>query len=501
MEMKNYWSQSRHHLGCFSTILALSAGSLVAETKPVSLDDCVKMALQKNLDIRIAFYSPRQALSQLRQVSAAYDPSLQFSAGQSFTAQPSLALPGQAALPGAEAWRESYTTAINGLVPWGTTYNIGFDVPRSSDSVRPENGFLYNPSLRLRTAQPLLKNFWIDQPRMMIAVNTLNIRRTEQDVQDLVITVATQVALAYHDLIAARESVKVQTKAVETSERRLVEQKKRVEVGALAPLDEKRSEAEVFRTRADLLRTQGSYGDALTRLRTLTSDNLSEMDGVILDPTQTLTAVPMAFDKKDSWHKALTQRPDVQRATLSLEQQKIRSRFAHNQLFPQLDLNGSYGLNGFDHHLGSSLDNIGARDFPNYSVGLVLNFPLNNRSARESNKQVKLERERLLLDFKRTEQGAMREIDISIRAAKTQFERVGATRKQREFAAQALDAEDKKLANGKSTSFEVLQLQRDLTQSESDEISALSEYNKELYRLAQAEGDTLNKLKILLDIQ
>jgi len=115
--------------------------------------------------------------------------------------------------------------------------------------------------------------------------------------------------------------------------------------------------------------------------------------------------------------------------------------------------------------------------------------------------QNKLEQERLLLSYKRIEQNLMRDIDISIRSAKTSFERVNAARKQREFAAQALDAEEKKLANGKSTAFQVLQIQRDLTSAEASEISALSDYNKELYRLSQAEGDILNKLGIVLDIR
>lgn len=498
--------ETKHHrstwgrVGALAAIAATSALTSFAETRSVSLDDCVKMALQKNLDIRIAYYSPKQALSQFRQSYGAWDPNINFGASQSFRQQPGLQLPGQPFIPGAEYWNENYSVGVSGnSTPFGTGYGVSFAVPRASQE--GAGGFTYTPSLTLNLSQSLLRNFWIDQPRLAIEVGRLGIKRSEQDVQELVISVSTQVALAYHDVIAARESVRVQKKAVETSERRLAEQKKRVEVGALAPLDEKQSEAEVFRTRADLLRAEGSLGDALARLRNLVSDDFAALDDTAFDPSMTLTAVPVAFDKKDSWHKALTQRPDVVRAGIGLEQQKIRRKFTYNQLFPQLDLRGTYGLGGLANHLGDSLDDIGARNQPNHSVGIVLSFPLSNRSAREANKQAKLEQERLLLDYKRIEQNAMRDIDISIRAAKTQFERVGATKKAREFAAQALEAEEKKLANGKSTAFQVLELQRQLTAAESDEISALSEYNKELYRLSQAEGDTLKKLGILLDFK
>lgn len=101
---------------------------------------------------------------------------------------------------------------------------------------------------------------------MMVQVNKIGIGRSEQGARRQVITVVAQVALAYHDLIAARENVRVQRKAVETAERRLAEQKKRVEVGALAPLDEKQSEAEVYRAKADLLQSESRLGDASTNL-------------------------------------------------------------------------------------------------------------------------------------------------------------------------------------------------------------------------------------------
>ena len=68
-----------------------------------------------------------------------------------------------------------------------------------------------------------------------------------------------------------------------------------------------------------------------------------------------------------------------------------------------------------------------------------------------------------------------------------------ATRQARLYAEAALDAEEKKLANGKSTSFVVLQLQRDLTSARSEEIRALSDYNKSLAALAQQEATTLDR--------
>jgi outer membrane protein len=92
-------------------------------------------------------------------------------------------------------------------------------------------------------------------------------------------------------------------------------------------------------------------------------------------------------------------------------------------------------------------------------------------------------------------------IDNAIKLAQSNYERIEATRKASEYAEAALAAEQKKLENGKSTSFFVLQLQRNLTAARSDEINALVQYKRSLAQLAQAEGSTLERRKIDLSVK
>ena len=87
-------------------------------------------------------------------------------------------------------------------------------------------------------------------------------------------------------------------------------------------------------------------------------------------------------------------------------------------------------------------------------------------------------------------------VDNAIKAAQAAYERVDATHEARLFAEAALDAEQKKLENGKSTSFIVLQLQTSLTTARSNEIRALADYNETLTTLAQVEGSTLQRRRI-----
>lgn len=116
-------------------------------------------------------------------------------------------------------------------------------------------------------------------------------------------------------------------------------------------------------------------------------------------------------------------------------------------------------------------------------------------------KSAKLENERLLLRHKQLEQSIIRNIDDAILAAKTALARIESTKAERIYAEAALDAEQKKLENGKSTSFFVLELQRDLTSARSNEIRAQSDYNKSLIRLSQQEGSTLEASGVKLEFR
>jgi outer membrane protein TolC len=308
---------------------------------------------------------------------------------------------------------------------------------------------------------------------------------------------------AYYSLIAARENVKVQEEGLRLADRLLAENKRRVEVGALAPLDEKQAASQVAARRADLQTAQRDFAFAQNTLKSLISDDYKEIHETNLDPTDPLTATVQLFDLQDSWGKGMTLRPDLLQLKLDLEKQGIQLRYDKNQLFPQLDLFGTYGhsaggvgVREFSH----GLDQFRQGNQPFYSYGARLAIPLGNVAVRNAYKSSKVRLEQILLSLKQAEQGILTEIDNAVISARTSYERVGSTREARLYAEAALEAEQKKLENGKSTSFVVLQLQRDLTAARSAEISALADYNRSLAALARSEGSTLERRKIDVNV-
>jgi len=492
-------------------------------TKSLALNDCIQLALQHNFDVRIERVNPEIARYNVSLAYAGYDPGLDFRATHSYNSSLGTLINGTLSIPASATKSDSFNVGIGGAAPIdsGLTYSLNASVSQTvGDRFNPistvvTNGgvvttntsFLAAPfqnangSVSISLTQPLLKNLWIDNIRYNIQISKSQLRGTEWGLRGRIIDIITQVETAYYNLIAARENVKVQEKALQLAEQLLAENKKKVEVGALAQLDEKQAESQVASSRADLLTAQNTLGTRQRVLKNLLSDDYSEWSNVLIDPAEPLTAVPQMLNLQASWQNGLTMRPDLEQARLNADQLGITLKFQRNQLFPQLDLTGTFGRNGNSGVYSEVFGQIRDAEGPFYSVGAEFRIPLGNQAARNNYKITKAQRAQALLRLKQLEQTIMVGIEDAVGTAIGNYERVKATREASSYADEALKAEQKKLENGKSTNFEVLQLQKNLTAARSAEIQALADYNNALAALAASEGTTLQRLNLSLEVK
>lgn len=482
-------------------VLALTSTMALAQTntpgvRKLSLEDCIRSALSKNLDLQIARYNPPMARADLNAAYGGYDPTLAASGRHTFTMSGGgfNSTLGVFTAP-VVADNNNFQSGVGGLLPWGLNYslqgNVGESYGRGFDVSSGEGNIVLS--------QPLLKGFWIDQTRLAVRVAKNRLKYSEQGLRYTIMSTATTVEQAYYDLIYSKEFVKVQQKAVELARQLAAENKKRVEVGALAPLDEKQAESQAATSEAALIAARSTLATQENTLKQLLNDDFAWWKNVELEPTAALAAPIHVFDRQISWSKGLSQRPDLVQSRLDVEKQGIQLKYDYNQLFPTLDLQGMYGHNAsgssireFDQALDQLVD--GSR--PTYYYGGALSYPLGNRGARATYQKSRYTKEQLLLTLKKLEQTVMVNIDNDIHIAKSNYEQVSATRAASEYAAQALDAEQKKLERGKSTTYTVLQMQRDLTSARGNEIQALVNYNKALSQLSFDEASTIERLGI-----
>jgi outer membrane protein TolC len=218
-----------------------------------------------------------------------------------------------------------------------------------------------------------------------------------------------------------------------------------------------------------------------------------EFHGVTLLPAVHPPVENVPLDARASIMTAFDSRPDYRQARHEIEQRGIQLAFNRNQLWPQVDLEASYGLNGRGGSFDQFADDVGSGDNPQWTVGVVVRIPLGNRQARADYQTALLEEERALLELKRLEQQIIVEVDNAAGAVVTNRKRVDATAAAVRLAEESLRAEIERLKNGLSTSLLVLQAQSALADARAAAIRARADYNKSIVELQRAAGTTLQK--------
>jgi outer membrane protein TolC len=492
----------------FATVLVAAAQTNPAPVvRAMSLSDCIQEAVAHNLDLQIQRYNPQLSLFNLNSAYGGYDPTFSFSGQHQYNNSGAEFQNGQH-VAGSDYNSDTFGSALHGAAPWGMTYTLGGNV-QSTKGANNGNVGGTNISIPFQNSsgqigaitltQPLLKNFWIDNTRLTIRINKNRLKFSEQGVRGQLISSITAVENAYYELIFAQEFVKVQQEALDLSQTQLNQDQQRVQIGSLAQLDVQQDEAQVAKNKASLISAVSTLGTDQRILKNLLTDEYSKWYESNIQPTSTLEAPLQLFDLQDSWNKGMTLRPDLLQARLNVEAQGIQLKFDKNQLFPELDLIGSYGYNGSGGSFDDTFDQFNKADRSFYTYGAQISMPLSNMGPRNQFKAGKVTLKQLLLQLKQLEQNVMVLIDNSVGVAKSDYESVQATRQSRIYAEAALDAEQKKYAVGKSTTFTVLDLQNKLTAARSDEIRALADYNKSLANLASEEGSTLERNNIKLE--
>ena len=505
-------------LGIFASVMLLTANASEIPSGAVTLEQCIQLALENNLSLRITNYQPRLAALNLRGAYGAYDPRFSLGGTDSFRESKGRQNPLEFTIPSSETDSFRHNIGLNGVTPFGTRYNIGLNSSETTGTDSRDFPFgSYGTGFGASITQPLLRGAWIDGTRMHIKHKNQQVENSSLTVIRQITQTVSSVELAYYALIASRENVKVAEETLALTEKNFSNQKRRAEVGTLAKSQLPQLEAELYSQKASLLSVQNNYADSVNTLKRLLTDDFGAAQAAELLPVGELNPVQTVFSRNDSWDKALNQRPEILQSQISLENTDIRLRYNKNQLYPQLDLRATYGLSGSDSAVVKFMDktpfvesnasfnnafrDVSRGDYPNYSIGLQFSIPIPNRSARASYETAQEQKEQAVLQHKELEQSIMVEIDRLIRDAEYRFEQITVSRQARLSSELALQNETKRYNEGAIENYQVLQAQRDLTNRRYSEINAKVQYLTALSRLAQAEGSTLDNNNINVDFE
>lgn len=409
----------------------------------------------------------------------------------------------------------------------GSTVALGYSGTALSSNNLSSN---FNPSvqgsLTFTFTQHLLQGWGI-------AVNSrqIHIAKNQRELSDLVfkqqvITTVAAVLNLYWDLVSFNEDVRVKQQALATSQRLYNDNKKQVEIGTLAPIEIVRAEAEVASREQDLTVSETQVLQQETIIKNALSKNgvaspsVAEASIVTTDHLQIPATEPIQ-PLQDMMAAALHARPELSQNRIQVEDQKISIRGSRSALRPTLDLVANLNNNGLAGQIsvlpplvpgsprigdgffvggaGTVLSQLFSRNFPDYGIGLNLNIPLRNRSARADLITDELTLRQQQIGLQQLENQIRVEVQNAVIGVQQARARYAAAQKARVLQEQTLDAENKKYELGADTIYNVILAQRDLLTAQSNEVAARSGYAKARVELDRATGLTLDKNSISLD--
>jgi outer membrane protein TolC len=274
--------------------------------------------------------------------------------------------------------------------------------------------------------------------------------------------------------------------------------KAKVDVGQSAPLDLVAARAEVAADQEQVIVAETSVQQFEDQLRTLVYDTSDRSAWTVhLEPTDAppLSAAPPDLDGAVA--AALRDRTDLDRARMGIKNDDLSVRFNRNQRLPDVRLDLGYtssGLGGTEvlregafpgtvvgpgaqTPIGSVLGQLFTNDYPTWTVGLSVRYPLGQATEDANYARAQLQRRQSAERLKSAEAQVIAQVRDAWRAITMNAKRIDTARAARELAEQRLDAETKRFDVGMSTSFLVIQAQRDLAQAKTNEVAATLSYD------------------------
>ena len=477
----------------------------------LTLDNAVERALDRNLDLAVERLTPQTYDFSLAALDATFHPNLVSTFGlrsqTSFT---------RSQTAGGDILSTDTLTGNNGVqqnLKWGGgSYAIGFNNNRQeqSDLFATRNPVL-NTSLTAAFSQPLLRNFRTDAVRTQLKITKINQEMSETSLRATVVRTVANVRNAYWDLVFAIQAEEVAQNSLQLATKLVEDNRARVEVGTLAPLDVTQAEAEQATRRQAVAQARATHGTAELALKRLIVNGTEDPYWTAnIEPVDRPTYTTETVDVAGAVRRALTSRTDLEQSKKQIQSNDVSIRSLSDAQLPALDLTASYGLAGiggtqFVRPPGSALGAAPSQIIPSgFSDALSLltngraptwnflvnfSYPLGTSPAEAATARARLQQRQTIAQARQLELQVATEVTNAALLVDANRERLQASTAAKELADLRLSAEQSRFEVGLSTNFFVVQAQRDLRDAQNAELRALLDY-----RRAQVEFERVQEI-------
>jgi outer membrane protein len=432
--------------------------------------------------------------------------------------------------PAASQNTDSYNFTYNQGFVTGTALAVTFNNERLTTN---NPLFSYSPLLSAAftatVTQHLLQGagIWVNKRFMYQAINTRRI--TDSSFRQQIIFTVNQVENIYWVLVSAYEDEQAKEHQLEQSTKLDNDDKRQLEIGTVAPLQVVSDDSAVAADKQALMSSENNLNYQQLIIKQAIARNLNDpaLVAAAVIPTDRVSLEEISEEKQpveELVQEAFKQRPELEQAVLQLKNNEITLKGARNALLPILDGYAFYGatasggaqspdcLNLFSASGGacppnfvpsigyaSTLSNLVNSTGPNKGVGFTVTVPIRNRTAQAQQarslmeyRQAELHLEQLYTEIR------MQVVNQQLALANDRAQVLSAMASE-DYAQQSLDAENKKLQLGASTTANVLLMQRNLATAENTLISDKAAYAQVRAGLYQTLASTLQHYGINLN--
>lgn len=466
-------------------LVCLPTAALAADTSlKLALGEAIKMAAERNLDVRAEFYNPAQFEADINRNRSIYDPLLLLD-----TTYADIKSPGFTSAASSSGQTFDINASLNQLF-WtgGTASAVYKNNYTSTDSPFVSKPQYWQSKLGIALSQPLLKNFGREATEVNITISRLSKYASIEHLHTRLITTVAQVRTEYFKLYSLREQLEVKKVSLELARKILSETKARVSAGVLPAMEILNAEFGAVSREKDVIDAEKALSDQLDVLRLLLQlEGRNDIMAADL-PSRELYQV-----SEDEVTRRALNRPDIKELRRTLEINELQTRVYGNNIKPDLKLIATAGVAGLDRTYPGDMEKIGTFDSPYWSIGLNFSYPLGNRAAENDYRKSRLKTEQTALQIKSLEEGAVKDVKAAIRGVATGYKQIEVTERGRAYAEERLKAFIRKNEVGLATTKDVLDVENDLATAKNNQITALVAYNNAITQLWQVTGEILER--------
>ncbi len=507
-----------------STAAPQAAGAADArQTVQLTLDDAVKLALERNLDIAVQRLNPSTFDYSIASLAATYKPSLTSQVNHLANSNPSTqTISGAAVGTSIQQDTSNFNAGVAQNIRWGGGA-LAVQLNNNKQTTTSLTALFnpaYNTNWSAQYTQPLLRNFRIDSTRQQLAITKLNQDISEIQLQSSIINTVSNVRNAYWDLVFATQAVEVAKRSVELAEQLVRDNQTRVEIGTMAPIDVVQAQSQAATQRQNQAVAEGTRrANELALKRLIVAGTQDPNWAAAVVPADRPEFVPSPIDIPAAVKRGLDTRTDLQQARKNLQVNDTTLKYLNNQTLPQADLQARYGLvgQGGEQFTGCSgsgisrtctgtipggyadaLSSLFGRNYPTWNLQLNVTYPIGTSTAEANVARARVQQNQVEAQLKQIELQIATDITNAATNVQSNVERVQAAQAARDLAQRTLEAEQSKFEVGMSTNYFVVQAQRDLASAEINELQAVLGYRKSLVELERLQQTSLSTSNITI---